>query len=201
MRHLISQIFCGLTDTITWAGLNHKNIKLVHIWESIRTAAAPVLWKDGVWNSLSIHKCSFILWLAINARLSTKDRLNCFGILVNPTCVLCGAANETHNHLFQHCTFANSVLGFSPIRLVGTWRSILNSPSSKIHFKVQTLFIAVAIYNIWKERNSRVHNSQPPLAAQIIGGLSKRMVRERVFSCSQFKKAAVKDPSLITMLY
>lgn len=48
-----------------------------------------------MWYSISISKCSFIIWLALKDRLLTKDRMTWFGINVDPECVLCKVDNET----------------------------------------------------------------------------------------------------------
>ncbi|XP_059627540.1 uncharacterized protein LOC132270381 [Cornus florida] len=48
----------SLTNTVTWLAPHHQ----------------PRPWNHLVWNSFSIPRCKFILWLAVQKRLPTKDR-------------------------------------------------------------------------------------------------------------------------------
>uniref|UniRef100_A0A803PM74 Reverse transcriptase zinc-binding domain-containing protein n=1 Tax=Cannabis sativa TaxID=3483 RepID=A0A803PM74_CANSA len=48
-----------------------------------------VYWCNEVWGRFNIPKHSFILWLAIQNRLKTKDRLQRFQIVNDATCNLC----------------------------------------------------------------------------------------------------------------
>lgn len=45
--------------------------------------------------------------MAILGRLSTKDRLQSWGIQVDTSCVLCSGGIENHDHLFFGCSFTN----------------------------------------------------------------------------------------------
>ena len=62
-----------------------------------------------VWGKGCIPKLAFTLWLAVQGKLMTKDRLRKWGMQnVDLTCVLCGGI-ESVDHLFFACTFAKSV--------------------------------------------------------------------------------------------
>ncbi|KAK7256204.1 hypothetical protein RIF29_29642 [Crotalaria pallida] len=56
-----------------------------------------------VWNSYSIPKHCFIVWLAIKDRLRTKNSLSMF-MQVQPECILCNRAMESRDHLFFECS-------------------------------------------------------------------------------------------------
>ncbi|KAK4712128.1 hypothetical protein R3W88_006641 [Solanum pinnatisectum] len=56
------------------------------------------------WRSCTLHSCvhqrfKFILWLAVQNRLETVDRLMKIGIQVPTDCAFCGATLETFDHL------------------------------------------------------------------------------------------------------
>lgn len=51
-------------------------------------------------------KHAFICWLTIMNRLPTKDRLLKWGLNVDVMCLLCGAAEESRDHVFFSCPFA-----------------------------------------------------------------------------------------------
>ena len=62
------------------------------------------------------------------------------------------------------------------------------------------LYITVAIYLIWRERNSRVHDGGSMPVAQLIM-IVKRMVREKLSTCNDFRRELSRDPSLSHILY
>ncbi|GAA0169513.1 hypothetical protein LIER_43851 [Lithospermum erythrorhizon] len=55
-----------------------------------------------------IPRYSFVSWVLFNGKMCTKDRLNKWGIQVDPTCVFC-EEEESKDHLFFECEFAASV--------------------------------------------------------------------------------------------
>ncbi|XP_058198565.1 uncharacterized protein LOC131314090 [Rhododendron vialii] len=73
-----------------------------------------ISWHKVVWFSKAVPRWSVIEWLAILARLSTKDRLQVWGTVDNADGVLCSGGLETHSHLFFLCPFSSQV-----------WRDIL----------------------------------------------------------------------------
>lgn len=91
-------------------------------WNRLRTTAPMVPWYEVVWFKEDIPRCSFVTWLAMLARLPTRDRLLSWGLKVPGSCVLCADGIESHDHLFFNCPFA-----------VGIWskhcgRFIISSP-------------------------------------------------------------------------
>lgn len=60
-----------------------------------------VQWHSYVWNTLTIPKHRFILWLAAIDKLKTETRLDRMGIFATDClCPFCGLTPETVNHLF-----------------------------------------------------------------------------------------------------
>lgn len=88
-----------------------RNAFLVSVFQKPSTQLLPpsIDISNAVWFKEQIPRCSFIMWLAINQRLPTKDRLISWGMQVPDACVLCDAATESHQHLFFHCPFVKAV--------------------------------------------------------------------------------------------
>jgi len=59
-----------------------------------------VEWHDIVWFKNAVPRHSFLLWMAVQQKLTTQDRLHRFGIHGPNRCSLCLRNNEDHNHLF-----------------------------------------------------------------------------------------------------
>ncbi|KAK1384247.1 hypothetical protein POM88_021982 [Heracleum sosnowskyi] len=192
-------------DEILWDGHQSKWVTLSLIWNSIRRIGQAPPWVNAVWSEYSIPKNSFFFWLAIQNRLLTKDRMRRFGMQVNENCTLCGVSRENAAHLFTTCRFSRNIFEACPIDLLHNWQDYMlgrffPSTVSKVQEQVAFLFIASAIYYVWQERNIRIHQDKKRSSAQIIF-IIKREVRERLFSCSSFKRKVARDRSLLLLLF
>ena len=124
---------------------------------------------------------------------------------VDQRCVLCRSSNEDTEHLFTACPYAYIIMLACPFSPVINWRrwmqgDFFSGQHTTFEKHVAFLYINVAIYLIWKERNDRIHDKGSMPVTQL-GVLVKRMVRERLFTCKSFRRQLVRDPSLSRILY
>ena len=151
-----------------------KNGRMLrNIYSDLRPRRDLVNWNRGVWENWSLPKHSFILWLAINGKLRTKDRLTF--TTTDSTCVLCREDLETHSHLFFQCPWT-SVLWNS----VKNWLGITSSFSSlqcaarslsarkkEVNSRMRRVSLAILVYSIWEERNRRIFEGSSFSIAQL----------------------------------
>ncbi|XP_019224291.1 PREDICTED: uncharacterized protein LOC109205978 [Nicotiana attenuata] len=64
-----------------------------------------VSWKNLLFRNSARPKAVFNLWLLLQGRLPTKDRLVNWGLSINQHCVLCQGHVETRDHLFLLCSY------------------------------------------------------------------------------------------------
>lgn len=113
-----------------------------------------------------IPRAHFVLWLALNNRLSTVHRIRKWGIQASPDCVLClSNVEKTHLHLFFWVSifqmYLETLLAWMGItRQTGSWNEEVNWLSSQIRSSKATTMIlgflfGAAVYTIQNERNSR----------------------------------------------
>lgn len=69
-----------------------------------------VPWKKLMCNNYATRRWCIILNLVIKGRLSTKMKLDRWGINVDQTCTLCRYKEKTIIHMFIDCDFSNKVL-------------------------------------------------------------------------------------------
>ncbi|XP_039025953.1 uncharacterized protein LOC120159426 [Hibiscus syriacus] len=79
------------------------------IWNIIRDRKSKVAWHRVIWFPAHIPKFSLITWMAILDRLSTRERLCRFAVLIDASCGLCGTVLESRSHLFIDCSFSREV--------------------------------------------------------------------------------------------
>ncbi|XP_030487495.2 uncharacterized protein LOC115704429 [Cannabis sativa] len=128
-----------------------------------------VNWSNEVWGRFNTPKHSFIMWIAIEQRLRTRDRLHKFGVIDDSSCLLCHGQEESNAHLFFGCPFSKACLveiknwmlwhttTDSATKLV---RWIAPSKVSKFRKKVMAAALASLIYHVWKSRNNKVWNDK-----------------------------------------
>ncbi|XP_062103617.1 uncharacterized protein LOC133814705 [Humulus lupulus] len=121
-----------------------------------------VHWCKEVWGRLNIPKHSFILWLSVQNRLKTKERLQRFNIISNSNCLLCNSHTETVSYLFFGCGISviclrhvQHWLGWyvNATSLVDVLRWIERAKISKFRKLMYSAAIAAVTYQIWRGRN------------------------------------------------
>lgn len=70
---------------------------------------SKVSWRGLVCNNLASPKSVFILWLMVQNRLATRDRLLSWKIQCSAACGLCDSADESVEHLFYQCSYIQAV--------------------------------------------------------------------------------------------
>jgi hypothetical protein len=142
------------------------------------------LWR-GIWKAKVENKCRFFIWLLLQARLPTADRIANHGGHANSVCTLCRTNAETHLHMVAKCSYTKAVwqkiaLEFNiqpPIQQSRTlrrwWRSVLRQSAADRDKHLQVIIYTV--WNVWKERCRRIFQNIATNADQL-AGLSKQDV-------------------------
>ncbi|KAL0927368.1 hypothetical protein M5K25_001532 [Dendrobium thyrsiflorum] len=129
----------------------------------------PVFWSKYIWHKHFALKYSIYAWLALKGGLKTADVLYKRNIIIEQTCPLCFAQQETTDHILFECDYSYSVL----INVIPIMGNFLLRPrlsqllvflgdcnfSVKGQYHLYLLTVCCATYNIWRERNERRFNS------------------------------------------
>ena len=172
---------CNSQDSLNWLPDSSGKFSICSAWEHTRTRSDKKLWCSLIWHPGRIPKAAFCLWLAVNVRLETRDRLH-FAI-PDLNCLLCSNFQENHDHLFFNSRVSDFIwrqvkrrCGIDVPHL--DWTSLVdwmsrrwkNSTLSTIAWK---LSLANTVYYLWHERNHRLHTGQtnniPRILENIIG--------------------------------
>jgi hypothetical protein len=131
---------------------------------------APVA--SSVWKFWAPPKIKFFMWLALQNRLWTNDRLEKRGWPNGRHCKLCNRAFETVNHLLVNCRFTIRLwglhkdwLGLQQLNLLPWPATTLHSWWALISKRKDLASLALLVsWEIWNERNGRVFNNKyaPP---------------------------------------
>lgn len=138
---------------------------------------------DFVWR-FAPPRIKFFGWVLTKDRIHCKTALRRKNILQDATCDICGAAEESGDHIFSGCPFAKSF-----------WRRIGWPPSSVAHvtelWKSSPPIPLILLYcwELWKHRHDVVFRSLPPDQNRLVAAC-KATVRD--WSC----RLPVKDTTL-----
>ncbi|KAK4413793.1 hypothetical protein Salat_2792100 [Sesamum alatum] len=123
-----------------------------------------------IWQAYISPKFTFILWLGIRERLSTRDRLAFRQ--EKTSCSSCINISESAKHLFFDCPFSERV--WSDIR---KWLGINSHMStilsaikwlkkektgSSVQNKARLLALACTVYSLWRHRNEVIFEAKVP---------------------------------------
>ncbi|GKB60710.1 RNA-directed DNA polymerase, eukaryota, reverse transcriptase zinc-binding domain protein, partial [Tanacetum coccineum] len=158
-------------DKAQWLyeGNKVKNYSTRNAWITLRDSWPKVDWCKVVWFSQCSPKQAIILWMAIQKKLLTQDRMIWIqnGSL---KCALCSGCPDSHDHLFFDCPYSKKV--WDKIKAKGKMGSGTNSlchivnhmaanpHRNKIWQVVNNLIISSTVYHIWLERNRRIFQNQ-----------------------------------------
>lgn len=148
------------------------------LYDYLRGEQAKPEWKGLMFKNAARPKAIFTLWILLNRKLATVDRLAKWGVVHDPTCVMCKGAEESLDHLFLQCHYAEEVW-----ERILTWAGFYNRPRTWIQFmhwsikngkgkttKAQLFktIMAEGVYAIWNERNKRIFEDKKCLIDEVV---------------------------------
>ncbi|PWA73992.1 reverse transcriptase zinc-binding domain-containing protein [Artemisia annua] len=154
-------------DKVLWVtnSGNRTEFATKWVWKDLCDIGNKVLWKDVVWFLQSIPRHSFVLWMAVQDRLMTQDRIAIWKPNDDMKCVFCKLNQDSHEHLFFQCKYTKNVWiemqKLMDKRFSFTWHSIIDEFSQlkanrSIWSIIRRLVLGATIYFIWQERNTRL---------------------------------------------
>ncbi|XP_010315566.2 uncharacterized protein [Solanum lycopersicum] len=140
---------------------------LRHMYYHMTRRQPKPAWTCFMYSNASRPKAYNIMWMMMNQKLATVDRLTRWGLEVDKICVLCKNADETIEHLFLQCQFTRK-LWENVLRMLehqGTipivWEQfqqwcVQNGKGKRATAQVFKTVITEGIYDLWIERNNRI---------------------------------------------
>lgn len=110
---------------------------------------SPVVWSKLLWHPAIPPSRSFLFWRFLHDKVPTDDKLKKTGMLITSRCGHCGACEETTNHLFLSCPFAQQLW----LRVFGIFLrleiSLITSISQSMSKQAKDMMFSVIINLIW----------------------------------------------------
>ncbi|XP_019250940.1 PREDICTED: uncharacterized protein LOC109229843 [Nicotiana attenuata] len=126
-----------------------------------------VMWKCLMFGNAARPKAKFNLWLQLQNRLLTVERLKKWGIQGEDKCSLCQGQEETRDHIYVECSYTREVLKrvmhwAQKLSLTGTnWEQhvqevIRRAKGRSREAQLFKMLYTEMVHNIWIERNQRI---------------------------------------------
>jgi hypothetical protein len=131
-----------------------------------------------VWFPYAIPKQAFLLWLAVQNRLTTGDRLGAWGYTGDTQCMFCRNGMESRDHIFfmsnfssrirrtcmQLCNVTNPLLDWQQMMDEGCrqWKT------KKMWGILCRVVLSSTVYNLWRARNEIKQHGLPRTEEQIL---------------------------------
>nr|XP_043616417.1 uncharacterized protein LOC122588377 [Erigeron canadensis] len=139
-------------------------------WYNLREEWPEVKWRKVIWFNQCIPRHAFMLWLAVQGKLLTKDKLAIWNKNAELECVFCKSTADSHEHLFFQCEFVKDVWKelkqyMNHVQEVESLQDMIRVMSrekemNRLAAVVNKLIVAAAVYYIWQERNGRIFKNQ-----------------------------------------
>ncbi|CAN6564467.1 unnamed protein product [Malus baccata var. baccata] len=121
------------------------------------------IWKLNVPNTIKIF-----IWRCCNRAVAVRHNLQRRRMRVDNVCRVCGAAEETENHLFFLCEFSHLFWFCSPLHLnshelngldfLTNWEIFHKSVEGRVEADEIMQEFAFGLWRLWKNRNETVFN-------------------------------------------
>lgn len=180
------------SDSWAWCpeGIASNKFCSKQIYNLVREKKPQVTWYRSVWFKRGIPKHKSLTWMVNLNRCPTKDRLLSWNIPVDPACLLCNGEPESRDHLFFSCSFSSAIWSTlsAKLRLPVTspsWNPVLQTiialPASNHLTYLTNLAWQASIYEIWAERNGRLHRESFKSSESILHRID-HIIRDRIAS-------------------
>ncbi|CAO1943414.1 unnamed protein product [Urochloa humidicola] len=170
-------------DTIVWTRTSHGEYTAKSAYDLQFEGGVFSAFPKFVWKVWAPSRCKFFMWLLLQNRVWTADRLLLREWPNSYFCPLCRRNLETATHLFAECPITTSIW-----RAIGVWadRSSMNPENWSTTEDLVTwyqglsggatdsatkgaLSLAILVtWSVWSERNARIFNNQEKTVAKIV---------------------------------
>ncbi|XP_060178348.1 uncharacterized protein LOC132608330 [Lycium barbarum] len=129
-------------------------------------------------NNAGCPRWVFVLYLIIQGKLYTRDRLLKWGMINDQTCPICEATEESIQHLFFECP-TSSYIWCKILKWQGYTRQAMswhNELQWAVNFaankgskaEVYRMALAATVYYIWQLRNNKVFQNPSRTGDQVV---------------------------------
>jgi hypothetical protein len=143
-----------------------------------------------VWFTQCIPKHAFVMWMAVQEKLLTQDKIMKWKPNEILKCTLCEGNNDSHSHLFFKCKYSAEIWRSLQQLLIKKssqdWNEIIKEMSliknsNNIWCILRKIGCGAAVYYVWRERNARIFGTIKK-NAEVLAQEIKNTIRLKLMS-------------------
>lgn len=96
-------------DRLIWHHTDSRELSFKDDFLHLHLLQSASTWGKLIWSQYIPPSRSFFVWRIIHNRIPTDDNLRHRGCVIVSMCQLCGAAEESIEHLVVNCVFARAI--------------------------------------------------------------------------------------------
>ncbi|CAM0872787.1 unnamed protein product [Alopecurus aequalis] len=184
LQHVV--LSAGTPDRLEWKWTPSSQYSTSSAYRAFHIGLELFPCGKTIWKTWAPAKCKVHIWLAMQCRLWTADRMQRHGMNSHTMCPLCEQEPETADHPAVGCVFAKEVwhillrrcclqahMPVADAKLIDWWpdeRRRVPKPQRKGFDSL----VLLTVWMLWKERNARVFQR----AAELVPSLCRRIANE-----------------------
>ena len=186
-------------DIISWTPDPSGVFTVSSAWNHFRPKRPSINWHYTIWFPQAIRRHTFIVWLAVQNRLVTQDKLLKWGLISSISCVFCRANVEDRNHLFFSSNFTagiwQRILCLCGVcRTPRNWENeflwVIANKGKSFSSITRKIAWGATIYHLWGHRNRRIQENNYAPADTIF-----RLICDDVRLCISGIQKVVESPA------
>ena len=133
------------------------NFSIRQTYRDLCEVGEIAIWHKLVWFSQNVPKHAFILWLAVQEKLPTQDKIRKWGNYDLMVCLLCYSDSDSHDHLFFKCPYSSLLWSrvLHKLKMTDTWSSwgdVIGSFAGCYNGNsIRRLCLATCVNLVWQE--------------------------------------------------
>jgi len=152
----------NLPDALVWIHTTDGKLSSKQALDYLRPRALTLPWAEYIWRAAIPPSHSCIYWRLNHNKMPTDENLRRHGCTVVSICSLCLSTDESSDHLFFRCPFANHLWEWISNKLrcsinCSTAGTLLDCRPFQCSSQVSDIYLAAVVHTlhtIWWARNS-----------------------------------------------
>jgi hypothetical protein len=168
------------SDHMVWKWSPSGSYSASSAYAAMFHGQTQLLGAKEIWKVKAPAEVKFFIWLAIQDRCWTSERMQRHGLVNHGPCALCSQEAEAIDHLLLGCAFSREIW-FKTLRTchwqnltpshdacLAEWWTQSRKQVSKGRRKAFDSLVVLVARCIWLERNSRVFRNQSSTVTQLL---------------------------------
>ncbi|XP_022008041.1 uncharacterized protein LOC110907357 [Helianthus annuus] len=197
---LINHQISPNNDEWVWKNNEDKSFTVKGVRESLaQQINLNTVASDFVWNRWATNKSIMFVWRVVKNRIPTANALKRRGMILNDyNCKICGASEETADHVLIQCSFAEQIWSevFAWLKIQVAYRNVTIQQlmqeineiqrSRNVTKAIHTVVIQTS-WKLWRVRNAKIFENKASAIQTTV-----EQIKEESFYCiskrSKFKE-------------